>query len=73
MSDDRPSDTEPPCDVREMFAHHVTGKVISIGSFSPGWDEERRNRTAQQQLRHDLANCFRSNEAAGKYDEGEKK
>jgi len=63
---ERPSDS--PLDEPER----EPAKVLSIGSFSPGWDLDRRNRAAQQ-LRHDLANAFRSNEAAGKYDEGEKK
>jgi hypothetical protein len=65
-NNDRPSDS--PLDEPER----EPAKVLSIGSFSPGWDEERRTRTAQQQLRHDLANAFRSNEAAGKYDGDDK-
>jgi hypothetical protein len=65
--------SEKPSDSPLDEPEREPAKVLSIGSFSPGWDEERRNRTAQQQLRHDLAAAFRSNEAAGKYDEGEKK
>jgi hypothetical protein len=62
---DKPSDS--PLDEPEP----KPAKVLSIGSFSPGWDLNRRNRAAQQ-LRHDLANAFRSNEAAGKYDGDDK-
>ena len=64
MTDDRPCDTELPCDVREAFANMVEtrnrfygGKVIELAPY----------RNVQQQLRHDLANAFRSADA-GKYD-----
>ena len=59
---DKPSDS--PLDEPEK----PTAKVLSIGSFAPGWDLERRTRTAQQQLAHDLAHAFRSADA-GKYDD----
>lgn len=68
MSDDtRPCDTEDHDNVRPIPAK-PDAKVLSMGSFSPAWDAERKARNAQQQLRHDLANAFRSTEAAGKYD-----
>lgn len=66
--DEIPSDCEPQNVV--PLPTKPTAKVLCIGSFSPGWDEERRARNAQQQLAHDLANAFRSMELAPR-DEGD--
>ncbi len=60
---DLPSDCEPD-NVVPMPAK-PTARVLCIGSFSPGWDRERKARNAQQQTALDLANAFRSSDPAG--------
>lgn len=63
---DRPCDTEEPdatvrhlhCDLRQRIDRYRSNVV-----------EFRPRQMAEQQLRHDLANAFRSTEAAGKYDD----
>ena len=65
--DDLPSDCEP--DNVVPIPAKPSARVLCIGSFSPEWDAERKARTAQQQLAHDLAMVGIHSADAGKPDE----
>ena len=84
--DRTPSDVNPPADVREQFARFVearnkwnNAKVTDLAEYREAKRREEnptigdildRQRLAQQQLAHDLANAFRSMELAPR-DEGD--
>jgi hypothetical protein len=59
--DTTPSDGQPEIE--------PNAKVLSIGSFCPEWDAERKARNAQQQLAHDLAMVGIHSSDAGKPDD----
>jgi hypothetical protein len=68
---DRPSDS--PLDEPDTTVRHLHCDLRQrIDRFRSNVVEFRPHLNAQQQLRHDLANAFRSNEAAGKYDGDDK-
>lgn len=56
--DDLPSDCEP-LDVREQFARLVTARWCDV-NITDLTDYRRRKMMDENQLRHDLANAFRS-------------
>lgn len=68
--DETPSDTNPPADVREQFARFVEARnKWHDAKVTDLTDYRRRKMLDESQLRHDLANAFRSMELAKRDDE----
>lgn len=62
-----------PCDTEDHDnVIPLKPKVLTMGSFCPAWDAERKARNAQQQLANDLAMVGIHSSDAGSYDPDDK-